>query len=345
MKKKISIYDIARHLNISTTTISFVLNGKGTERRISAAVQQKILDYVQSIDYKPNAVAQSLRTGKSRIIAMLIEDIADPFFAGISRIVEQKAAERGYKVLFCSTENNTEQTKSLLRLMQERQVEGYIIAPPPGIETELKRILADNTALVLFDRHFADLDTHYIEIDNERGTLQAVNHFIENGFRRIALVTLASSQTQMTGRSRGYELALQYFSLSPLILSIEYGCEESVISEQIKQFLNENSGIDSILFTTNYLTIAGIKAIRSLDLQIPNDIAVIGFDDNMHFPMFSPTITAVAQPMKAISETAINKLLDLLEGRESKSVCSHTILDVELIVRESSLRRISVSTT
>lgn len=302
-------------------------------------MQQRILDYVQSIDYKPNAVAQSLRTGKSGIIAMLIEDITDPFFAGISRIVDQKAAQRGYKVLFCSTENNTEQTRSILRLMRERQVEGYIIAPPPGIENELKSIITDNTALVLFDRYFPDLNTNYIEINNEAGVYKAVQHFIDNGFENIALVTSDSTQTQMTGRLAGYKKAMAETDRQSFTLQIEYGIGETMIVEQIENFLSLHPAIDAILFSTNYLTIAGIKAIRSAGLQIPHDIAVIGFDDNMHFPLFSPAITAVAQPMKAISEAAIDKLMNLLEGRESKTVYSQTILEAELVIRESSFRK------
>src|SRR5215210_9582258 len=129
MKKKISIHDIARHCNVSSTTVSFVLNNKAGENKIRKEVVDKILDYVKEVNYTPNHVAKSLRTGKTRIIGMLVEGISDPFFAAIAKGIEQRAYKLGYKIFFASTDNDTSKAKDLIKVFRERQVDAYIIAP------------------------------------------------------------------------------------------------------------------------------------------------------------------------------------------------------------------------
>ncbi|MEE3147960.1 MAG: LacI family DNA-binding transcriptional regulator, partial [Bacteroidota bacterium] len=135
-QKRPSIKDIAKALNVSITTISFVLNGKGEERKISKEVIKKIEDYVEEINYRPNQVAQSLRTGKSKILVFMVEDIGNRFFAKIARIIEDIAYEKGYKVLFCSNENNDKRSRELIRVFHERQVDGFLIIPSPGIKKD-----------------------------------------------------------------------------------------------------------------------------------------------------------------------------------------------------------------
>lgn len=335
MRKKYSIHDIAKELNVSATSISFVLNGGNHGKKVSEPVRKKIMDFVEAIGYKPNLVAQSLRTGKSRIIGMLVEDISDPFFSAIARIIERKAAKLGYKMFFSSTENNTAQTRHLLRLMRDRQVDGYIMAPPPGIEPEVQELINDNIALVLFDRYFPGIDAHIIEVDNFGGVYKATEHFIANSYNHIAFVTLESSQTQMAGRLNGYLQSMEEAGLVPLVFKMPYGLDESTMEEKITAFLSAHPDIDSVFFATNYLAKVGIKAIRDSNLTIPSDIAVISFDDNVHFPMYSPTVTAVAQPLQDISDKCISKLINLLSGKDTTKK-SHTILDVSLMVRDSS---------
>ena len=140
MKKKLSIHDIAKHLNVSAATVSLVLNGKAEENKIRPEVVEKIKAYVKEVGYRPNLVAKSLRTGKSRIIGMLVEGISDYFFASIARIVEAEAYKAGYKLFYSSTDGEPEKAKALIKAFRERQVDGYIIAPTPGIEEEIQEL-------------------------------------------------------------------------------------------------------------------------------------------------------------------------------------------------------------
>ncbi|MBS1565753.1 MAG: LacI family DNA-binding transcriptional regulator [Bacteroidetes bacterium] len=335
MRKK-SIHDIAKELKVSAATISFVLNGKAEEKRISETVRQRVLDYVKQVGYGPSLVAQSLRTGKTKIIGMLVEDISDSFFAAIARTAELAAAGKGYKILLSSTENDTENTKGLLRWMRESHAEGYIIAPPPGIGTELQEMLHEKTPIVLFDRFFPGIPTHNIVIDNYQGAVLAIEHFIDNGFRHIGFVTLDSDQTQMSARMKGYLDVIGNRSLTPCILKLPYNLGEGKSMETISGFLKKHPSLEAILFATNYLTIAGIGAMRQMQLSIPSGIAVVGFDDNPHFPLLSPAISAVAQPVREIAEHSINKLLAILSGKEPHTANDNIVLPVSLQIRQSS---------
>lgn len=339
MKKKASIHDIARHLKVSATTVSFVLNGKAEEKRISSDLEKRIMKYVRETGYQPNHVAKSLRTGKSKIIGMLVEDISDPFFSSIARVIEGNAYKLGYKIFYSSTENDPEKTKALIRVLRERQVDGYIIAPPPGIEEEVRSLMNDNLPVVLFDRYFPSLSTTNVIVDNYGGSLAAVQHFLENGYKNIGFITLESNQTQMADRLKGYNKAINAQRLRPCVCKVPYELKHDKIVEIIKTFLEKNTGLDAVLFATNYLAVGGLDAINQLKRVIPDDMAVIGFDDNTHFSLFSPAVTAVAQPVQEISETVIKKLIGSLSGKDKASEKQTIVLPTQLIVRESSLRR------
>lgn len=338
LKKKYSIHDIARELGVSATTISFVLKGNGQEKKVSAPVRQRILSYIESIGYQPNQVAQSLRTGKSKIIGMLVEDISDPFFSSIGRIVEDSLYKFGYKIFHASTDNDTDRAKKLLQLFRDRQVDGYIMAPAPGIEKEILELLHESKPIVVFDRYFPELPTTNVVIDNKAGAYAATLHLIENGFRHIAFVTLNSEQVQMNDRLKGFNIAIEEYKLEYCCLKLNYKTSAEELTSSIKKFIKKNKEVDAVLFGTNYLAVSGLKAIQELGLKIPEDIGMVGFDDNTHFALFTPSITAVSQPVDQISKKVVQLLINALSDSKSAIKPKTYTLSAELIVRESSVR-------
>ncbi|MEX8547581.1 MAG: LacI family DNA-binding transcriptional regulator [Mucilaginibacter sp.] len=341
MKKKISIKDIAQQLNISITTVSFILNGKAKEMRISDKLITKVNDFMKEKNYHPNQFAQSLRTGKTKIIALFVEDIADSFFAGIARLIEESAYQKGYKIIYCSTEDNLEKTRELIQLFKSRNVDGYIITPPKGLEKELKQLLQEDLPFVLFDRFFPKLSTDYVIIDNFKGTYEAIKHFQDQDFKHIAFITLDSGQTQMNERLRGYELAMDEFKLPKYILKIPFKLDIKKVTDQFTAFFLANKAIDAVLFATNYLAVKGFETLRNLKIRIPEDIAVIAFDDHEFFKVFNPSITAVAQPMKELSDHLISILLEKLnpEKDDKPNPQNQIVLPAQLLIRESSLKK------
>ncbi|MDB5128685.1 LacI family DNA-binding transcriptional regulator [Mucilaginibacter sp.] len=340
MNKKISMDDIARDLNISKSTISFIINGKAKEMRISDKLATKVLDYVKEKNYNRNALAQSLRTGKSKIIGLIVEDIADAFFSSVARLIEERAYKKGYKIIYCSTEDNPKKTIELINMFKSRNVDGFIITAPRGIEREVSLLLTQNHPFVLFDRYFPELETDYVIIDNLTGAKIAVEHLLREGFKEIAFVTLASDQTQMVERLNGYNMAITEAALQPHLLEIKFTSKPEKVVQQISSFLARNKNIDAILFATNYLALQGFEAINRQNLKIPDDVAVIGFDDHAFFKVFNPPITAVSQPMKNLSESLIDVLFKRMgEGGNNSGESIQKVLQPELIIRKSSLKK------
>jgi len=332
MKKKILISDIAKDLGVSVTTVSFILNGKAKEKRISEGMTKRVLDHVKKVGYKPNELAKSLRTGKTKIIGLVIEDISNPFFANIARFIESKAYSRGYRIIYCSTDNNTDRTIELVQLFRDRHVDGYIITPSEGIRETIQSLLSSQLPVVLFDRYIPSLATNFVVTDNVKGAYDATAHLAQQGYKRIALVTLYSSQTQMRDRMNGYMRAIDTYKLQPYVKRVNIGDDEPAIIRDFHEFLTDQQP-DAIFFATNYLAIIGLKAIRQHSVAMP---AVVSYDDHTLFKLFSPTITAVSQPIEAIADELINILLNQLDGKEKEP--KQVVLPSELVIRESSLR-------
>ncbi|HWV73436.1 MAG TPA: substrate-binding domain-containing protein [Pseudosphingobacterium sp.] len=339
-KKKITIGDIAKALGVSKTTVSFVLNGKAREIQISQDLEKRVLDYIQQVGYIPNQYAQGLRSGKTRIIGMLVEDISDSFFSAIARQIEEKAYEKGYKIVYSSTENNTDKAKEMLEVYKNSRVDGYIIAPPPAMENEIKELIKDGFPVVFFDRTLPGVYTDNVMVDNFNSAYEAMKHFVSNGFKNIAFVTLSSDQVQMLERERGYLQAMSEIGAPYTIKRIKYHDDKLHSIKEIEEFLISHKYIDAVFFATNYIAENGLEAIRNLKLTIPDDLGVIVFDDNNMFRLFSPSITAISQPINEIASNSISLVLDkLINKLTNVDQPVNILLKNKLIIRESSKRK------
>ncbi|MFA6086784.1 LacI family DNA-binding transcriptional regulator [Mucilaginibacter sp.] len=335
MKKKIGIKDIAEQLQVSKASVSVVLNGKARQYGISVALEEKILRLAKKVDYQPSRLAVGLSTGKSKTIGMLVEDISDPFFSSIARIVEKNAAAQGYRVIYGSTENDAVQTIGLLQTFRNHQVDGYIIAPSPGIDLHVSDLISDGFPVVVFDRSLPGIRCDKVLIDNFHGAFQAVSHLLANSFKNIVMITLLSKQDQMTERADGYAAAMKKYHLPEKVKAIGYEVEKSQCVQIIKKFLLANKNTDAFFFTTNYLALSGLQAIKELGLTISKNIGVIVFDDNTNFELFDPSISAVAQPIQEIGEQVTRIMLAILQGAPI-SEFETIILKTKLNLRSSS---------
>lgn len=164
--------DVALKCKTSITTVSFVINGRGQEKNISAAMITKIQKYIAKVGYRPHSMAQGLRTGKSKTIGFLVDDISEPFFSGIAKYVDEIAAEKGYKILFCCTGNSKQKTAELLSMLSDRQMDGYIMALAEGVEDQIATLLSSNVPMVLFDRYLPDIDCDQVIVDNYESVIK-----------------------------------------------------------------------------------------------------------------------------------------------------------------------------
>ncbi|PWB26009.1 LacI family DNA-binding transcriptional regulator [Flavobacterium sp. HTF] len=337
-KKPVSIRNIAEELKISVTTVSFVLNGKAKEKHISKELTKKVLDYAKLINYRPNQIAQSLRTGKSKILVFMVEDISNNFFSKLARIFEDIAYEKGYKVIFCSNENDDEKSNELINLFKYRQVDGFIIVPSPGIKNTIEELVQDHIPVVLLDRFFEELDCNSVVIDNVQASFDATKHLVNNKFTNIGFITTASDQSQMKGRLSGYEKAVLEMGLKPNTLQIPFNeIIKGKGKDYIYNFLQQNKDLDAVFFATNYLAQSGLEVFKEHNPKLVKDLGIIAFDDNDMFKIYDPSITSVSQPLEEISAKLMDLMLPLLKKKDGHEINHKVMLKTELIIRESSL--------
>ncbi len=334
-----SIKELASALQISTATVSYILNGKAKEKRISEELEKKVKAFALENNYKPNQLAKSLRSGKSKIICLMVEDIADIFFAGVAGYIEEIAYNKGYKIIYCSTKNETEKTQELISTFRNRNVDGYIITPPNGIEKDIESLLSEGIPVVLFDRYLPNLAVSYVGMDNRNRSYEATKHLIGNGFKHIAFITLVSEQSQMNDRLLGYQQAMEENELTTIVNRIAYSNKnQQVVVEQIVDLVKNNPQIDSLYFATNYLAVSGLVAINQLGLKLSADIGMIVFDDSDLFRVHQPTISAIAQPVAEMSVQIINTLLGHLQPEQIYTPDTN-ILPGTIFIRESSVKK------
>lgn len=337
MKKKKSIYDVANELQVSVTTLSFVLNGKGKEKRISKEVIHKIETYIKEIGYQPNHLGRSLSTGKSRTIGMIVGDINNPFFSEVASGIEKIAVKAGYTLIVASSNNELTQMKSVIKLLHDRNVDGFIISPVSGIEEVIDELSKEGKPLVIYNCYFPELNTFNVVVDNKQGAFEATQHLYQNGFRNIGFITLdLFSQEE---RIEGYSNFMESQHLKTNILKLPYELNYEQIIYKITQFLTTHDNLDSVFFSTTFLTHSGFKAISKLGGKYAQ-MGIVSFDDHLLYDVLNPGITAIRQPVKEISSSIINHLLDMLDTAKDKTTEPQTIVfPVELIVRESSFKR------
>lgn len=337
-EKKISMKDIAKELNISITTVSFVINGKSEEMGISTATTKKVNDLIKKRGFNPNSAARILRTGKSKTIGLIVEDIGNYFFGNIAKIIEIEAHKNGYNVFFSSTENDNNTAKALINKMKTSSVDGLIITATQGLKDEIVKLNKENIPFVLIDRLIPDVETNYVILDNYSGAFDLTQHLIDKGYEKIGFISIFSEMTMMKERERGYSDALEeagmHSSMVP-VLKVHFDDNEEDVIKAIKKYLNKYPNLDALFFSTNYLGVLGIEAIQKSGLKIPTDIAMVSFDDNDLFRLLTPSITVAAQPIWDIATKSIELLLKLIRKDQKQLKTVGEVVQPSIIVRDS----------
>jgi LacI family transcriptional regulator len=336
LMKSVSIKDIAKKAGVAPSTVSSVLNGKAKQARISDKVSEAVKLLAKEMGYQPNHTAVSLRTGKTHILGLIVEDISNAFFAKLAKTIEDEAYKLGYKIVYCSTENDGEKGCELIRMLLYRQVDGFLITPSRGMEQEIDKLIAFGKPVVLMDRYFPGQQVPATLVDNYNGVKQGIEHLIEKGYKKIAFVTVDLDQVQMLERTRSYQETLKLHGFTPDengLLQLPYTSKPEMAVEAISAFISANPSFDAVFFATNYLGIYGLESIKKLGLSIPGHLAVVCFDDHDIFRLFTPGITIVEQPVASIAQTAMQLLMEQFKHtiQEEGPILKHT----RLIIRES----------
>jgi LacI family transcriptional regulator len=225
----------------------------------------------------------------------------------------------------------------MIEMYRDRHVDGYIIAPPEGIQDEINSLLKAGFPVVLFDRQLEDVNADYVVVDNLFSTYNATRHLITQGYKNIAYVSFLSSQSQLTQRMQGYKNALKEHNLKPIVKEVLFNRDNEIIMDPIRTFLNKRKDdIDAVLFGTNHIGVCGLRLFKELGIKVPEDIAVVSFDDYEVFQLFTPPISAIAQPIVQIADNVITTLLNKLNSPLKDKSVKAIKLSTELNIRSSS---------
>lgn len=334
--KKITIKDIAIEARVSISTVSFVLNNKGKQMGISSAIIKKVEEIAEKLNYKPNMIASSLRTGKTRSIGLIVEDISNQFFSHLARIIEDEAKKLGYRVFYCSTGCDDDRSVELIHSLLQVNVDGFIITPTENLEKSIEDLLKIKKPIVLIDRYFPNQNVSHVVMDNYEGAYSATQFLIKKGHRNIAVVNNASGMIQMELREKGYADALKEVGAynENFIIRLDYNnSEESKIADLI-HFFENNKEINAVLFLTNYMGLAGLQAFRKMGQRVPEDISVISFDDHDSFRLHTPSISVIAQPIEKIAQKAVDMLMAQMTNEKPYEI-EKVLQKGELVIRES----------
>ena len=335
--KKLFLKDIARDLNVSKTAVSLVLNNRGDENKISQDTQQRIIAYAKEHNYVPNQLARGLSRGKSETIGLIIPNISDTFYAKIAGFIEKKAQNLGYTVIFSSSNENPKKESELIQSMLNRQVEGLIIASTQQNLKEIQALKAGNFPFVLIDRHYPESDTDYVVVDNFGGFKIATEHLLSLGRRRTGLVTLKPGLEAIRQRLLGYQDALNSFNIKPTKELVKELSSENYKEEMnlaIEELLKLPNAVDSIVFSTHYLTALGLRELKKFGIKVPQEVAIVSFEELSAFDLVDPPITSVIQPAADIGNFAVDILMNKIEGN-NPTMNDRRVLDTKLEIRRS----------
>ncbi|MGQ9631621.1 MAG: LacI family DNA-binding transcriptional regulator [bacterium] len=328
----VTIKDIARAAGVSINTVSRALNDKPD---VSSRTRERILRIAKQLDYSPNYLAKSLVSKQTRTLGVIVTDNANPFYAQVIKGIEDVARRKGYNIILCNSDENPEREAEALRLLREKRVDGILITPVQRGRRYISDLRGLGIPFVLLNRHSKVAKTDYVINDNAYGASLAVGRLIEIGRRRIAYISGPPSVSSVRERLEGCRRALQDRGLSPRNLIVKHTnlkMEDGYLS--MKRLLNLSSPPTGVFAYSDLLAIGAMKAIREEGLRIPEDIALVGYDDIEYAAFLEVPLTTVRQPRYRIGEEAANILIDKLEGKGSDDV-KHIVLRPELIVRRS----------
>ncbi|MEU2777053.1 LacI family DNA-binding transcriptional regulator [Streptomyces sp. NPDC007162] len=307
--------DVARSAGVSVATVSHVLN---ETRPVLPHTRQAVLDAIEELGYTPNTLARSLVTSRTRSIGLAVSAISNPYFTEILQGVEAAALEHGYSLLIADPHDDPEHERKVVQLLHERRVDGMIVAPSAAPGELLAYLGRHAVPAVLLDRVIdgrADLAPRFDQVcaENTGPTARLVTHLAALGHRRIGLVAGLPGLSTTDERITGYRQGLATAGLAPDERLIVSGNSESTGAERAVAVLMALAAPPTALVTANNaMTMGALRALRTHDRSVPDDIALCCFDDFAWADLFSPRLTAVAQPSREIGAEAVRVLLERL---------------------------------
>jgi DNA-binding LacI/PurR family transcriptional regulator len=301
--------------------------------RVTPATERRVRSAVRALGYRANIIAQGLKNRSSRTVALIVPDISNPFFPAIARGIEDSARAHGYAVLLCNTYEDLDRENAYLGLLRNRWVDGVIFATVGSNTRHLRALRRARLPVVLVARDVEGLAIDTVRVDNFRGEFDATAHLLRLGHRRIAHIAGPPALHVAAERRRGYLEALRTAGLEGTAVIVEGDFTAEGGRGAMTAALRARPPVTAVAAANDLMAIGALETLRSLGARVPQDVAVVGFDDITFASLVSPALTTVAQPKYRMGQLAMERLMQLLHDGDVHS--RQTVLVPELVIRES----------
>jgi LacI family transcriptional regulator len=331
MPNRVTMADVAREAGVSAMTVSRVINNKDD---VSPATRGRVLDIVERLGYRPSGIARSLATRRTGTLGLVVPDVANPFFSDVARGVEHVAYAEGYNVFLCNTEEDLQREESVLVSLEEKRVDGLVLCSSRLDDSELQAVLDRYSSVVLVNRNLQDKRISTVVVDDKAGGCLATQHLLHAGHREVGF--LAGPPASRSGRQRlaGYRAALAAADV-PDDPSWVRPCSPKVEGGQqtARQLLAANPMLTALFCYNDLVAVGALHACAEMGRRVPDDVAVVGFDDIPLAALVNPPLTTCRVPRYELGAQAVRLLLNQI--RSYPYDADHVVLRPELVIRAS----------
>lgn len=308
-----TIHDVARRARVSASTVSHVVNGT---RFVSGATRARVEDAIGALGYQPNALARSLRRGRSHTLGLILPDSANPFFAEMGRELETSAFEAGFSVVLCNSENDREKERLYVDVLIRNQVDGILLVATGGQGDSLAALVEHGLPLVTLDREATRPGLDSVVADHFSGGLLATRHLLTLGHRRIACIAGPAGLSSSTQRLAGYRKALQEAGVRPAEDLVRHGDFHPESGWAAARRLLRGARPPTAVFACNDMMAVGVlRAANELGRSVPRELAVVGYDDIELSRYTIPPLSTVAQPKREMAREALRLMTRRIDAR------------------------------
>lgn len=325
--------DVAKKAGVSIATVSRVINNS---QKVNPKTRIKVQQVIKELKFSPNRVAKRLRNrnASSNLLGVLIPDIQNPFYVEVLRGIEDVAYENKYALIMCNFSQDEKKEQLYLDILQSEGIDGLIAAPTHEHDQKVINLVKTGLPMVCVDRGLLDVDVDLVAVENTKGAYMAVDHLAKSGYKRIAYISGLPQIPSSKQRENGYLEALTANNLEIDRKLIKYGDSRHESGVKLcEELLNLSNPPDAVFTGNNLITLGALETIHSKGLKIPDEIAIIGFDDMYWSISLNPPLTAVKQPAYEIGKRAAELLIQRINDPQRSTV--NMILKTELMIRNS----------
>jgi LacI family transcriptional regulator/LacI family repressor for deo operon, udp, cdd, tsx, nupC, and nupG len=332
--KMASLNEVAKRAGVSIATVSRVINASP---RVNPETRTKVLQVIKELKYQPNRVAKRLRNKNSsgNLLGVLIPDIQNPFYVEVLRGIEDVAFQHKYVLIMCNFSQDEQKEHRYLDILQSESIDGLIAAPTDEYDLKVIDLVKKGLPIVCVDRGLSGVDVDVVLVDNQDGAFLAVDHLAKKGYKRIAFISGMSQIPSSRKRKLGYMEALEVNGLPFNEELVKYGDSKMESGTKLcNELMSLPNPPDAIFTGNNLITLGALEALNARGSKIPDEVAVVGFDDMFWANSLNPPLTAVRQPAYEIGKRAAEQLISRIN--DSSRPTMSMVMKTELIVRKSS---------